>query len=136
MAPNRCFSRSRIPLPLVLAGLLSLLLIGACASGGAEGRERRSANLISAEELADAPTMGDAWEVIELLRPNWLRGRGGRGATPVVFINGQRFGDLSSLRGLPTADLESVRYINARDATVRYGTGYPGGIIDLRTRRR
>jgi len=119
---------------LLLVGVL--LSTGCATSGPTDGSIRRSPDFISAEELHESANIGDMWMAIERLRPNWLRGRGGRGGTPVVFVNGQRYGEIAALRGMPVSDVESARLVNAGDATTLYGTGYPGGIIDLRIRRR
>lgn len=121
---------------LPTGALLVLLLLQGCASGGTGERPTpRSGNVITAEEMQEAAIGSDAWRVIERLRPAWLRQRAGVGSA-AVFLNGQRFGDLNSLRGIPAGDLESARLLSAADATTLYGTGYPAGIIDLRTRRR
>jgi hypothetical protein len=123
-------------LRLPTAALLALVFAQACASGGTgERAPSRAGSTITAEEMQEAASGSDAWQVIERLRPAWLRQRAGIGST-MVFVNGQRYGDLNSLRGISVADLESARLLSAADATTLYGTGYPAGIIDLRTRRR
>lgn len=120
----------------VLAGFALLALAShGCASASGEGTIRRSGNVISAEELQEAAVGGDAFRVVERLRPGWLRVRSGIGGA-VIFLNGQRYGEMDSLRTIPAGDLESARLLSAADATTLYGTGYPAGIIDLRTRRR
>lgn len=123
--------------PAALLVVALLAAVAACTAGGpgGSGGPTRASNFISPEEFQQAAVMGDAWQAIERLRPAWLRQRAGVGSA-AVFLNGQRYGDLGSLRGLPAADLESARFISAADATTLYGTGYPAGIIDLRSRRR
>jgi hypothetical protein len=37
---------------------------------------------------------------------------------------------------LGTQDIEEIRFIPAADATIRYGTGYSGGIINVISRGR
>lgn len=129
---RRWFRILRLP----VGALLVFVLLPGCASGGTGERTApRSGNTITAEEMQEAAIGSDAWRVIERLRPAWLRQRAGVGSA-AVFLNGQRFGDLNSLRGIPAGDLESARLLSASDATTLYGTGYPAGIIDLRTRRR
>jgi hypothetical protein len=44
-------------------------------------------------------------------------------------------GGLSALDGMEIREIEEIRFISASDATTRYGTGYPGGIIEVFTRR-
>jgi predicted small secreted protein len=125
--------------------LLSSVLLGACASGGtSSGTDvQRDPNRISPEELQAQPP-GTAYEAIERLRPNWLRARstslsGGVGGSvnlPRVFVDDRDFGTMASLRNFHLDSVEEILYMSARDATTRYGTGYAGGIIHLRLKRR
>ena len=48
-----------------------------------------------------------------------------QGVTVVVYPEGVWYG------GVTVDDVEEILYLAARDATTRYGTGYPGGIILL-----
>lgn len=122
-------------------GLFALILVGllsscAASSAGVDGAStRRSSTVITEEEFNDVVTIGNLWDAIERLRSAWLRSRGGRSGYPVVFVNGTRFGDIDSLRSLQVTDVASARLVSAGDATTLYGTGYPAGIIDVRTRR-
>jgi outer membrane cobalamin receptor len=53
----------------------------------------------------------------------------------MVFIDNVRSG--ASIERLAAIDVESVqeiRWINARDATTRWGTGVAGGVIQVITR--
>ncbi len=123
-----------IPMLVITAGL------AACASGGGggDGTPRRSGNTITAEELVDYTTF-TALDVIRRLRPRWLQPRGttATGANlPVAFLDGARLGDPSRLSSINVSDIESIRYLSASDATMRYGTNFPGGAIEVRTRSR
>ncbi len=103
---------------------------------------------ISREEIASLPD-GDAYQIIQQLRPRWVRtrvtgtfgsvaaaGDGGDGAIyAVVFVDDMRFGEIDSLRQIRSPEIERIEYINARDATTLYGTGYMAGVIRVRTRR-
>ena len=111
--------------------------LAACASGGGgDGGPRRSQNLITADELAEFATQ-NALDAIRRLRPRWLQPRG-TSATgqnlPVAFLDGARLGAPDALRSVNVADIESIRYLNASDATMRYGTNFPGGAIEVRSR--
>jgi hypothetical protein len=44
-----------------------------------------------------------------------------------------RFGGIDSLSRIPSTNIESIQYMNATDATTRYGTGYAGGLIRVNT---
>lgn len=125
--------------------LLLLLTFAACASTGTGGEERpeeSSRNFISQAEVEGVESSyNNVYQMVESLRPMWVRSRGamsGRSpeaSLPQVFVDGARFGDLQSLRGIDVRNVESVRYLSPSDATTRYGTGFPGGIIMVNTRR-
>jgi hypothetical protein len=46
-------------------------------------------------------------------------------------MGGVRMGGLEELHSIRAADVESIRFINARDATTRWGTGHMGGVIEV-----
>jgi hypothetical protein len=49
----------------------------------------------------------------------------------VVFLNGRPFGDLVTLYDFNSQTIDEIRFISPADATIRYGTGYAGGIIHV-----
>ena len=117
-----------------------------CAAAGAGSAPRGSTprgnpDLITSEELRDPTVSFMAADVaIQFLRPRWLRSRlstpaGGRNFA-YVFMDGGPFGNIRTLRSLQASDIREARFINPADATTRYGTGYPGGVIALASRRR
>ena len=114
--------------------------LGACASGGGgSGGPRRNPNLITAEELAEYSTL-TAVDVVRRLRPRWLQGRGaGTGGSnlPQLILDGARMGNAASeLRSISVADISEMQYMSASDATMRYGTNFPGGAIVVTSRTR
>ena len=52
-----------------------------------------------------------------------------------VFVDGMHRGDLDVLNGMDVREVQEIRYHSASDATTRFGTGYPGGIIEIVTKR-
>jgi hypothetical protein len=54
---------------------------------------------------------------------------------PQVMMDGMPFGDINTLKDLRMENIHEFRFISARDATTRFGTGYMAGIIDVITRR-
>ena len=123
------------------------LVLTACSStpspigeGGATvNPPRGSANLIGRGEL-DAFPGQSARQVVERLRPSWLRpGRGSLGAGSVyarVIIDETSRRDLDELNLLYSSNIEYMRYLSAANATTKYGTGYFGGAIEVTTRGR
>ncbi len=116
-----------------------LIVASACASGGQPGqsvspRSRSSRDLITVEELADVQVQ-NGYEAIQRLRPRWLMFRSGAGAdVPVLFIENARQSSLDGLMSISVEMIGEIRFINARDATTRWGTGFPGGVIQVTLR--
>jgi hypothetical protein len=88
----------------------------------------------------------NAYEVVQQLRPRWLRGRGPQTFTtdvrdtttpgyPKMMVDNLPPRELEALRDIRTVSIAEIHYINPRDATLRYGTGYSGGIIRVVTKR-
>lgn len=114
-----------------------LILLAGCAS--ATGRSAGTSDVIGPEEL-NTVRVATAYEVVERLRPVFLRGRGqttlaGDPQYPVVYVDGMRQGGPEALRRVPSQDVNMIRYVSARDATTRYGTGHSAGAIEVTTRR-
>ncbi|MCK5650284.1 MAG: hypothetical protein KAJ42_02860, partial [Gemmatimonadetes bacterium] len=79
-------------------------------------------------------------------RPRWLRGRGPQTFTddpmntttagyPRMMVDDLPPRELEALRDIRIVEIAEIRYMNPRDATLRYGTGYSGGIIRVITKR-
>jgi len=119
-----------------------LLLLASCTFGGpsTSGMGRMS-DVIDQDEIAESTTT-NAYELVERIRPNWLRGRGtpdlrGTGeALPVVYIEDARQGGVTVLRSIATTSLVQLRFIDAPTATTRYGSGHSGGVIQVTLRSR
>jgi hypothetical protein len=96
----------------------------------------RNSTVISRDELQDpAVASNDALTTIRLLRPAFFMTRG-----PISFKNptagmlqiSQDFGPLqksSALSAIDTRSLVEVRYLNATDATARFGINANGGPV-------
>jgi len=113
------------------------LVVSACASAGRTGAVPR--DIITRDEI-ERLNVSNALEVVERLRPEFLRGRGRVSIEqpdaqfPVVYVNGVRAGRLDALHSITASDVHEIRYISAADATTRYGTGHTGGVIEVRIR--
>lgn len=119
------------------AGLF--LALGACATSGAGGgTSRGSSTRLTEADIASDQSL-DLYTIIQRRRPQWLQVRGGvttsGPVTIAVILDGQRQqGGLDYLRSIRGSDVEEVRYMNARDATTRYGTNMTGGAIVVVTK--
>ena len=129
---------------IILSSILLTLALTGCASGGAPGRGGgRDPNLINNEELRQAESEGiSAFQLIERLRSRWLQTRGTTsisnpaGSYAMVVLDGVPWGELNVLSNMTIIGNEEIRFLNARDATTRFGTGYDGGAILVVSRGR
>ena len=103
---------------------------------------RGNSNLILENEIA-ASGSSNALEAIQRLRPAMLRGRGssqigeGSGSDQImVYVDGVPAGGLSAASGITALTVKEIRYINASDATTRFGTGHAMGASLITTKRR
>ena len=121
------------------------LVVMACGGGGGGASQpstasrpvRGPADVISEAEI-NAGVYQNALEVVQSLRPNMMRPRGstGQGPVPVVlFVDDVRMVDLNGLATVPATRIKEIRYINARDATTRWGTDVGSGVILVTTKR-
>ena len=109
----------------------------ACASAPTRGV--RDSTTITAEEIV-ASHEANAFEVVSKLRPQFLRSRGrttittGASEFPSVFVDGQYYGDLNSLRTIIAPQIKVIHYYNGPDAVTKFGMLYGSGAIEVTTR--
>lgn len=127
---------------LLVAMLFAAATVAGCASAASIGSSR-DPNRISADEIATAQVT-DAYELVERLRPQWLRARpitqstsqasmGGGHGEIVVFMNGARYGGVESLRQIAPESIGTIRYLGPgevqREFTGQSGRGVVGAIM-------
>ncbi|HUF68279.1 MAG TPA: hypothetical protein VMM79_06455 [Longimicrobiales bacterium] len=110
---------------LALAALVTLSACSSATAGSSSARPDR--DLITREEIASVP-VSSAYEVVERLRPEFLRAARG-GGTPNVYINNSRSGGIAILRSIRADNVQTIRYVDALDANLRYGLGNDSGVI-------
>lgn len=126
-----------------LSRFATIVALVACASTGTTaGGARHQADLITAPEIASSGTT-NAWDLINRLRPTWLKQQavgsiGGSARTQViaVYIDGHRFGDISSLQTVSASGIRSIQWLDAaRAATVltEVGSDPIAGAIIIKT---
>ncbi len=107
---------------------------GSGASPATEPRATRgSPNLITEAEIS-ATAYQNAMEVVQNLRPAMMRARPGGGPV-MLYLDDVKMMDLNGLTTIPTQRIKEIRYINAGDATTRWGTGHASGVILVTTKR-
>jgi len=118
-------------------GMGSLLLAAACAAG-TSGSGGLGANVILREQIEEhGPS--DVYDLVRALRPTWLQKRGNTSFYDEggirVYLDGTGLGGINDLRNLHSDNVESVRFLDARQANLRFGSGHEHGVILVLTRK-
>ena len=115
---------------------LIFLACVACATAGTPAGTRSPQDRITRADLERNP-VSTAYEIIQRLRPQWLRLRGPQSITGdtdlVVYVNNARMGGSDSLRGISLAGVEFLRFLDPAAATLRWGAGHGSGAILIST---
>lgn len=120
-----------------LAAAIPALILWGCASAGTSPTHADT-DVITREQI-DAYHGETVYLLIQSLHANWLQGRGQvslRGAAPVrVYVDGvPQYDGVQSLEAMRPRDVQEIRYLDARQATTRFGTGHTNGAILVTTR--
>ena len=130
---------SRAPVPF----LLLPILVASCSGGGSGSGSPapRDNNVITLAEI-EATDATTAYQIVQQLRPRWMiRNRGQRtfnesGADYAkVIVDDMPPREFDFLRELRRDTLQEIRYLDPREATLLYGTGYNEGVIKVTTKR-
>ena len=116
--------------------LVALFAVAAACSGGNSGApagaaapaplQDRDRNVITRFEIEQATWATNAFDLVQRLRPNFLRVSGptnpsGAARTPLVRLNEQELGDHGALRQIQLNSVKEIRYYSATDATAKFG---------------
>jgi hypothetical protein len=160
-----CFRKRRRGTPLaVVAAAVVALGSAACASSSSSSKaagdaatsgQKASATFITADEIARV-NVQNGYEAVQKLRPALLRQRqvasaNGQGGVSkdapritgtnvsagqlVVYVDGTRLGDIDQLRQISASSIASLRYYSASEAQLKWGSGHPGGVIEVTSKR-
>src|SRR5689334_700367 len=104
-----------------------LITVLACAVHSTSDTPPSDSSLITSAEI-DSAHLSTAYDVIHKLRTQFLMSRGKLSldpsvppALPRVYVDDQFYGDATTLRGLLTGSLESIRYLPSAAAQYKYG---------------
>jgi hypothetical protein len=135
---------------VLMAAILVAVSSGCSSSGsssqpaGAPRAPSRQQDVITAAEIAErAADASNALQIVQKLRPQMLTTRGrfspadssDAGARPKVVVDGVAYGQIENLVNVNAISVNEIRYLNATDATTRFGTGYVGGVILVTTKK-
>lgn len=121
-----------------------LLAAASCGGRTPPAREpspraaRSAADRISREEIQRGH-WANAYDLIENLRPRWLRAHGpdtilGDQVVVQVHLDASRLGGIETLRGIPVGDIESIEWVDPVSAAARWGADHANGTIVISTR--
>ena len=128
---------SRIARVLLLLSAV-VLLPSALA---AQSKPKSSSNLITEDEIDHArPNVGNAFEVVQLLRPRWLGraremvtlpgiGTDARMAEIHVYMEDRDKGDAEFLKTIPAELIYSLKFMSMTEVGARFGPSSGPGIV-------
>lgn len=126
---------------IAFAALLAVAAACGTQQVSSDPYPRRNRSVLTLEEIQAAKGIGwSAYDLVAQLRPEYLRSRGTsslrdlRPATATVYLDGVRYGNIDTLRTMGGDQIQRIEYINAADATTRYGTDHVGGALLIKTR--
>ena len=124
-----------------LVGLVVVLIAVSCSPPRLGPGEISNSQFISEDEV-EASRGTNALEVIQKLRANFLTYRGETSLNknqsqpyPTVWVDGQEYGSISTLRTIPASQISTIRLYRSWEATTKFGTGNMGGVIAITTRQ-
>jgi outer membrane cobalamin receptor len=94
---------------------------------------RRDRNLITREEIEEVQAI-DARQLIQRVRPAWLRPRGTSTVPVQVYRDGMKLGGAATLATIPISQIRSLRYYDAMEGAQRFGPENMAGVIEILTR--
>lgn len=121
--------------------LLSALMLAPSALA-AQDKPKSSSTLITEDEIERArPNVGNAFDVVQLLRPRWLRVRemvqlpnASGGLDPQmaqihVYIDDRDKGDVEYLKTIPAESIYSLKFMSMTEVGARFGPSSGPGIV-------
>jgi hypothetical protein len=117
----------------------ALVVTAGCASRGAPPHGDH--DLLTSEQLGAFSHL-NAYDAIRQTRPQWLRNT--RGQSSIlrssadrrglrIYVDGILFGGALDLRSLEVRAISEVRFLDARQATLLYGTNHAEGALMVKT---
>lgn len=125
---------------------VAIVLAGAACGGPATSagpdagpRPRSRADMITAEEIRERGQYSNLYDLVEVLRPRWLRSQGpdtmlGQQGQVQVHVDGNRMGSVDALRSLAVGGVTSLQFVRPIDAAARFGLDHSHGAILVSTR--
>jgi hypothetical protein len=124
-----------------IRGFLALMILcagAACSAAAGGGSTSTRATLISFEEIQARGPFSNLFDLVQVMRPRWLRSQGpdtltGQQGQVQVHMDGNRLGTVDVLRNVAASGVTSVRWLPPMDASARYGLDHTHGAIVIST---
>jgi hypothetical protein len=129
----------------IVRALLPLCAVAFVTSAvAAQSKPKSSSTLITEEEIDRArPNVGNAFDVVQLLRPRWLRtremvrlpGNAYNGGTDPqmaqvhVYIDDRDKGDVDFLKSIPAELIYTLKFMSMTEVGARFGPSLGPGIV-------
>ena len=126
-----------------LLPLCAVVLVASAAA--AQSKPKPSSSLITEEEIEHArPNVGNAFDVVQQLRPRWLGrikevltlpgpGTDARIAEIHVYLDDRDRGDVDFLKTIPAELIYSLKYMSTTEVGARFGpSSGPGLVVRLK----
>ena len=116
--------------------LATAAVLGCATTGSKSGVPPTSRSLITNEEIARSRAT-TAYGAVEQMRPLWLRSHGQTSVNMIssqyatVYINKQRYGDITTLRSIPVDQVLEIRYYTPAESVTRFGADNVSGVIEV-----
>lgn len=124
-----------------LSATIPVLCFLACAPPKVEYHEDQN-QLVITESQVEASKATNAYDVIQKLHANFLHDRGETSLSktrsapyPTVYVDGQEYGTIASLRSIPSIQIATIRLYHAWEAATVFGANKGGAVIAITTRR-
>jgi len=121
--------------------LLPLCAVALVASAvAAQSKPKSSSTVITEDEIERArPNVGNAFDVVQLLRPRWLRiremvrlpgqGNDAQMAEVHVYMDDRDKGDVDFLKTIPAELIQTLTYMSMTEVGARFGPSSGPGIV-------
>lgn len=126
----------------IVRALLPLCAVALVASAAAaQSKAKSSSTLITEDEIEHArPNVGNAYDVVQLLRPRWLGraremvtlpgvGTDARMAEIHVYMDDRDKGDVEFLKTIPAELIYSLKFMSMTEVGARFGPSSGPGIV-------
>jgi len=121
--------------------VMALVTSAAAAQSKPQSKPKGNSTLITQEEIENArPNVGNAFDVVQLLRPRWLGrarevltlpgpGTDVRMSEVHIYVEDRDRGDVEFLKTIPAELIYSLKFMSTTEVGARFGPSSGPGIV-------